>query len=89
MMSRKCSKVSTRQAYGAERIERACARARQFGEGDYPTIKRILRDGLEQEPAVPSGSVPAPERAAIVAPRPLAFVRQASDFVASLWGGAR
>jgi hypothetical protein len=82
--------VRLRQTYGAERLERACGRVRHFGEGDYPTIKRILRDGLEQEPAsLPSGRVLAPERAAIVAPRPLAFVRQASDFVASLWGGAR
>ncbi len=87
--------VRLRQTYGAERVERACARARQFGEGDYPTIKRILGAGLEEEgPAVPSGSGPALEQptvppAALVAPRPLTFVRQASDFVASLWGGAR
>lgn len=84
-----------RQTYGAERLERACARAEHFGQGDYPTLKRILQQGLDQQP----WELPAPEaasragspRAATPAGgvRVYRFVRQAGDLAAALLGGGR
>jgi hypothetical protein len=66
------------QRTAPERLERACARALAFGAADYPTVKRILAEQLE--------ALPPP-----VAPpvRPYTFVRQASEFVTSLFGGGR
>jgi hypothetical protein len=72
------------------RVERACARAHAFGAADYATVKRILAEGLDQQPwPLPL----APDRpaapAASAPPRAYTFVRQASEFVVALWGGAR
>jgi transposase len=67
--------------YSSDRLEQACARAQHFGEADYPTVKRILAAGLEAEP-VPITEVP------LELPR-YTFVRQASEFVTSLFGGVR
>jgi hypothetical protein len=80
--------VRLAQTYGPERLERACARARHFGARDYPTLKRILREGLDRAPlpagaATPAGATPDPGGG----PRRYAFVRQASEFVAGLFGG--
>lgn len=71
--------VRLAQRTSPERLERACARAIAFGAEDYPTVKRILDEGLEAADPPP------------VAPpsRPATFVRQASEFVASLFGGSR
>jgi transposase len=71
--------------YGAERLERACARAEAFGQGDYVSVKRILLAGLDQEPvAAPTiAALPAP------APRVYAFARQASELVVGLFGAMR
>jgi hypothetical protein len=70
------------QAHTPERLERACARARHFGDGDYLTVKRILQDGLEAAALPPPrGGAPAGGL------RRYAFVRQAGEFVAGLLGG--
>jgi transposase len=66
------------QTHAPERLERACARARHFGEPDYATIKRILQEGLDSAAVGAGPSAPEPHR--------YAFVRQASEFVASLFG---
>jgi transposase len=65
---------------GPDRLERACARALHYGSPDYPTLKRILATGLDQEPV----------EVATLAPRAngYAFVRQASEFVAGLLAAA-
>jgi transposase len=63
------------------RLEQACARAQAFGAVDYPSIKRILAADLERlEPCTAAVSAPT-------SPRAYTFVRQASEFVASLLGG--
>lgn len=79
--------------YGTERLERACARAEAFGEGDYTSVKRILEGGLEQQPCPApvgvgtgegeQGSPPA------AAGWSYLFVRGAGEFVASLLGATR
>lgn len=66
---------------GAERLERACARALHFGTPDYSTLKRILAAGLDQ--TSPEAAPPLPRAAGF------RFVRQASEFVAGLWAGTR
>jgi transposase len=65
---------------GSSRLERACSRARHFGETDYPAIKRILDAGPDAEPP---GADAAPARLRYT------FTRQVGDFVASLVGGVR
>lgn len=82
--------VQLAERYGAQRLERACARAEYFGEADYRVLRRILAERRETEP-LPST---APIAAGATAPAPASsrsftFVRQASDFVASLFGGAK
>jgi len=48
------------ERFGAERLERACARALAVGDGRYQTVRGILERGLEdlplEEPAPPSSS---------------------------------
>jgi transposase len=46
------------QAHTPERLERACERAARFGDTSYPTLKRILAERLEQEPAAPAARAP-------------------------------
>ena len=67
------------ERYGDERLELACQRALQFGEPTYTTVKRILTEGLETEPASP---VPA------TTPPAHTFVRTASELLGHLFGGA-
>lgn len=62
------------------RLERACARALAYEAADYPTIRRILDEGLDAQPSAPA---PPP------APRPYTFARGAAEFVASLMGGGQ
>jgi len=83
--------VQLAERYGAARVERACARAEYFGDTDYRVIQRILAEGRETEP-LPSPTAAPPAGVAAAAPtmnRSFTFVRQASDFVASLFGGAK
>jgi len=83
--------VRLAQVYTPQRLERACLRAQAFGAADYATVKRILQEGLDQQP------LPAPLSVAPVPwlpqsadpPRAYAFVRQASEFVSALFGGVR
>jgi transposase len=65
-----------------EQLEQACARAQAFGAADYPSVKCILAaDPQRLEPCA------ATAPAATSSPRAYTFVRQASEFVASLLGG--
>lgn len=63
--------------YGPARLEAACTRALRFGDVRYTTIKQVLAEGLDQEPA--PAPVPAPART---------FVRSAADLLGHLFGGA-
>ena len=66
------------QTYGPLRLEAACGRAARFDDRRYATIKRILADGLDQEPvppALPTGSATT-------------FVRSAADLLGHLFRGA-
>ena len=67
--------------YGPDRLEQACVRAQYFGEAEYPTVKRILAAGLEAAPVATTAVSPEVPR--------YTFVRQASEFVTSLFGGVR
>jgi transposase len=80
----------------AERLERACVRAAAYGEDGYGALKRILEAGLDGAPlpaAVSGGSSgpPAGGGEALSASRAggYTFVRQAGEFVASLFGASR
>lgn len=69
-----------RARFGDDRLEAACQRALQFDDPAYPTVKRILSQGLDltapAEPQVP------PARATA-----RAFVRGVRDLVGSALGG--
>lgn len=55
--------------YSPERLEAACARALAFGDPNYRTVKRILKQGKENEP---HPNLPS-------SPPATAFVRSAAD----------
>jgi hypothetical protein len=63
--------------YGSIRLEAACSRALRFDDPGYMTIKRILKQGLEEE-ELPSIQ-PAPPAHA--------FVRPAVELIGNLVGG--
>ena len=66
---------------GAERLERACARAQAFGAADYPTVKRILRAGLEEAPAPPPQETTPTASVAAPADLPIfTFARPAAEY---------
>jgi transposase len=71
--------------YGEERLESACARALAFGAAEYPAIRNILRQGLDQEPWPMPPSPPSDGA--------LRYARGASEYVieaaAALLGGSR
>jgi hypothetical protein len=67
-----------RTRYGDDRLEAACRRALHFDDPTYPTVKRILAEGLDAAP-LPGEPVPAPPAHA--------FVRNAIELVGSLLGG--
>jgi transposase len=69
------------QRYSPERLEAACGRAIAFGEADYPTVRRILEQGLDRAPSPVAGGAPA--RASF------RFARHAGEFMAAILGGAR
>jgi len=64
--------------FGATRLEAACARALTFAEPAHRTIKQILNQGLDHEPASTSS-----------APEARTFVRSAFELLGHLFGGAQ
>jgi transposase len=66
-----------RQRFGTARLEAACQRALQFDDPAYKTVKRILAQGLEDQPV--AAVVPAPPASA--------FVRSPAELVGDLAGG--
>jgi len=66
-----------RQRCGPARLEAACQRALQFDDPAYKTVKRILAQGLEDQPV--AAVVPAPPASA--------FVRSPAELVGDLAGG--
>ena len=71
--------LGLRERYGDVRLEAACARALQFAEPVYVTVKRILVDGLEGEPAA---------AVAVALPPARAFARNAGELLGHLFGGS-
>lgn len=67
------------ERYGDERLELACQRAVQFGEPSYTTVKRILTEGLEAQPATTPPATTPPAQS---------FVRTTSELLGHLFGGA-
>jgi transposase len=65
------------QTYSPARLEAACARAIRFHDLQYATIKRILAEGLDQEPVAP----PVPPVTART------FVRSAAELLGHVLGG--
>ena len=63
--------------FSPQRLEAACARALRFDEVSYPTLKRILQQGLE---AHSLSTLPAPVPATM-------FVRSAAELLGPLVGG--
>lgn len=69
-----------RETYGDTRLEAACRRALRFDDLSYPTIKRILVQGLDTEESPPASATDAaPART---------FARTAADLLGHLFGGA-
>jgi transposase len=66
-----------RQKFGDQRLEAACQRALHFDDPAYKTVKRILTQGLENEP------LSSPESS----PEATAFVRRADELVGGVLGG--
>jgi len=69
--------LKLRDRFGDQRLEAACRRALHFDDPAYKTVKRILSQGLENEPL--------PE--IVTAPEAAAFVRPAEELVGHLAGG--
>jgi hypothetical protein len=69
--------------YGADRLEQACQRAVAFDQREYPTVKRILQEGLDTARADPHPALLSVERPAY------AFARQAWEFAGALLGVGR
>jgi transposase len=65
------------ETFGATRLEAACARALTFAEPAHRTIKQILTQGLDDEPASTTS-----------APEARTFVRSAFELLGHLFGGA-
>ncbi len=69
--------LKLRHKFGDERLEAACERALHFGDPAYKTVKRILTQGLENEP------LPV----AVTLPAATTFARSAEELVSPLFGG--
>jgi transposase len=69
--------LGLREAYGDERLEHACERARRFEAASYTTVKRILHQDLDQQ----EQPTPAPAAPAWM------FVRNAGELLGHLFGG--
>ena len=70
--------LGLRERYGDVRLDAACAKALQFAEPAYVTIKRILVSGLEVEPATTLAVPASPART---------FARSAAELLGHLFGG--
>ena len=70
--------LKLRDRFGDRRLEAACARALQFDDPSYMTVKRILTKGHDER-TTPSPTAPAPAST---------FVRTAGELVGHLFGGA-
>jgi hypothetical protein len=69
--------LGLRERFGATRLEAACAWAQQHADRcTYATIKRILVQGLDQEPTTPA-DLPPPA---------VTFARSAAELVDKLFG---
>jgi transposase len=68
--------VRLAERVGAERLERACARAHAFGGDDYLTVKRILAAHLDEE-AAPGGAAVG---SAPGIPATFLFARSAAEY---------
>ena len=66
-----------REQVGDERLEAACTRALRFDDPNYKTVKRILNQGLEEEPETAPPSIPPAQR----------FVRGTQELLGHLWKG--
>jgi transposase len=66
-----------RRNFGDERLEAACQRALSFGDPAYKTVKRILKEGLENRP----GPI------AVTLPPATTFARSVEELVGDLVGG--
>lgn len=66
-----------RQKFNDDRLEAACERALYFGDPAYKTVKRILSEGLENQP------LPV----AVTLPVATTFMRSADELVQPLLGG--
>jgi transposase len=69
--------LNLRHKFGNDRLEAACQRALHFEDPAYKTVKRILTQGLENQPL--------PDVA--TAPEATIFVRSAEELVGDLAGG--
>jgi hypothetical protein len=67
------------ERYSAPSLEAACARAVQFAEPSYATVKRILVGGLDQAAAAPAPALNPSART---------FARSAAELLGHLFGGA-
>lgn len=65
--------------FGAQRLEAACARALQYEDPAYKTVKNILKKGLDLEDPVPATDAPPAQT----------FVRDADELFGHLLGGER
>ena len=69
--------LNLRHKFGDERLEAACQRALHFDDPAYKTVKRILTQGLDNQPLPDVATVP---EATI-------FVRSTEELVGDLAGG--
>lgn len=67
-----------RRSYGDARLEAACRRALYFDDPAYQTIKRILREQLDDEPLSEAPPIEVPART---------FMRSVVDLVGNALGG--
>ena len=60
--------VSLSKSYGAERLERACARALRAGATNYNSVKSILVKGLDGLEVPKQATLPMPAHANVRGP---------------------
>lgn len=70
--------IRLRETYGDARLEAACQRAIRFDSATYVTVKRILREGLDQDAPEPPPAPAAP---------PQTFARSVSALFGQWLGG--
>lgn len=72
--------------FSAARLEAACGRAISFGDFSYGTVKRILEEGLEQQPlsVAPAQGTPATVWS-VDQGAALAFARNPHEILGHLW----